>query len=257
MSNRNRSQLTTNSGICRARSKRALGFLGTSIIALGAVCFVIPSANASTVPIGNSSFEADILADGSDTNNTVMSWSSSVGAYCSPYCFGAFNPAVGHAGFPGGSVPDGNNALYMVSDTRNLPVFQVLTGSTYQANTQYTLTIAVGNPADRADTATFGFELGVVGSANTYASYGASLSTIPNGGFADRTSSSAIFAGNPDIGGTLVVRLYGPLGAGPGKPYVAFDNIRLTAALVPEPGTYALMLVGLGLVGFIAGRRRT
>ena len=34
---------------------------------------------------------------------------------------------------------------------------------------------------------------------------------------------------------------------------VGFDN--LTLAPVPEPGTYALMLAGLGAVGFIARRR--
>jgi hypothetical protein len=33
------------------------------------------------------------------------------------------------------------------------------------------------------------------------------------------------------------------------------DNLSLTA--VPEPGTYALMLAGLGVVGFLARRRKT
>jgi hypothetical protein len=39
---------------------------------------------------------------------------------------------------------------------------------------------------------------------------------------------------------------------------VGFDNLQygvLTAA-VPEPETYAMMLAGLGLIGFIAKRRR-
>ena len=37
--------------------------------------------------------------------------------------------------------------------------------------------------------------------------------------------------------------------------YMVLDNVSLAQA-VPEPETYALMLTGLGLVGF-AGRRRT
>ncbi|WP_296886038.1 PEP-CTERM sorting domain-containing protein [Thiobacillus sp.] len=37
--------------------------------------------------------------------------------------------------------------------------------------------------------------------------------------------------------------------------YAQVDNINLSVATVPEPETYALMLAGLGLVGFAARRR--
>jgi hypothetical protein len=36
----------------------------------------------------------------------------------------------------------------------------------------------------------------------------------------------------------------------------AVDRLSLTAAPVPEPETYALMLAGLGAVGYVARRRR-
>lgn len=37
---------------------------------------------------------------------------------------------------------------------------------------------------------------------------------------------------------------------------LAIDNFSLSVTAVPEPGTYALMLAGLGAVGFLARRRR-
>jgi hypothetical protein len=40
-----------------------------------------------------------------------------------------------------------------------------------------------------------------------------------------------------------------------GRGYVAVDNI-MVAAPVPEPETYAMMLAGLGLLGFAARRRK-
>ena len=35
------------------------------------------------------------------------------------------------------------------------------------------------------------------------------------------------------------------------------DNVTLAVGVVPEPGTYGLMLAGLGIVGFMARRRRS
>ena len=40
-----------------------------------------------------------------------------------------------------------------------------------------------------------------------------------------------------------------------GNPEFSIDNVTTTAA-VPEPGTYALLLAGLGAIGFVARRRR-
>ncbi len=41
-----------------------------------------------------------------------------------------------------------------------------------------------------------------------------------------------------------------------GVDTIEFDNLKYTVTPVPEPSTYALMLGGLGMVGFMAYRRR-
>ncbi|PZP35755.1 MAG: PEP-CTERM sorting domain-containing protein [Roseateles depolymerans] len=38
--------------------------------------------------------------------------------------------------------------------------------------------------------------------------------------------------------------------------FLAIDNVSLSVSAVPEPGTYAMLLAGLGAMGFIARRRR-
>jgi PEP-CTERM motif len=45
-------------------------------------------------------------------------------------------------------------------------------------------------------------------------------------------------------------------GSNSGNYAFEVDNLRYTVSPIPEPETYALMLAGLGLVGFIARRRR-
>jgi hypothetical protein len=41
-----------------------------------------------------------------------------------------------------------------------------------------------------------------------------------------------------------------------GPQALAFDNLTVNLSPVPEPSTYAMMLAGLGLIGFIAYRRK-
>jgi hypothetical protein len=54
----------------------------------------------------------------------------------------------------------------------------------------------------------------------------------------------------PNLSGTVFTFAYG--GQSPDQFYVS----AITAVPVPEPGTYAMLLAGLGAVGFVARRRR-
>jgi len=49
----------------------------------------------------------------------------------------------------------------------------------------------------------------------------------------------------------------GPIEPGLPAGLVLIDDINLSVTAVPEPGTYALLLAGLGVVGTLARRRRT
>jgi len=50
-------------------------------------------------------------------------------------------------------------------------------------------------------------------------------------------------------GGTLILQWHDPWNVG-------VDNLSFNVNAIPEPSTYALMIAGLGLVGFVAHRRR-
>lgn len=43
---------------------------------------------------------------------------------------------------------------------------------------------------------------------------------------------------------------------GSGQSRIALDNVRVTISAVPEPESWAMLLAGLGAIGFLSGRRR-
>lgn len=57
-------------------------------------------------------------------------------------------------------------------------------------------------------------------------------------------------------GATAAFLEFSQAGGGVGNGAVLIDDVYLGVAAIPEPGTYAMLLAGLGLVGFMVRRRR-
>lgn len=188
------------------------------------------SANAAPVSIVNPSFEHQVLADGAWTSGSgqMYGWIQSTG--------GVINPTTANFSNP---VPDGNNTAWLNSSSATQTLSTALT-----ANMAYTLMVDVG---DRKDGNFPGYRVSLWAGNNLLAS---ESSLVPNDGFLTSTVNYTALAGNPFLGQALKIELHS------NGIQVNFDNVRLDVSPVPEPETYALMLAGLGLVGF-AVRRRT
>lgn len=195
--------------------------------------------------------------------------------------YGTLNPATGSPWFGGDTAPDGDNVAIMfgfgtaaTAGAGEYGIEQTL-GATLTAGMNYTLEVEVGNiAAGRAESAA-----GVVGAGaffplDGFPGYrvellanGVVIATedslvIDEGEFLTSTISFSADAGHAELGGALGIRLVNlneiPAGSPvpPGVPYdleVDFDNVRLSAAPVPAPATFALLALGLVAV---AVRRR-
>ena len=200
-----------------------------SSLMLVAASLASMSASASSVSIINPSFESQVLADGTNVVG-ITGW-------CINYiCGGVFNPSA--ASFS--SVPDGSNTAW----SNGGHIDQTLT-TVLSLNATYTLMVDVG---DRNDWNTFpGYSVALLAGNTVLAS---ESSLMPNNGWLTSTVNYTALAGNAQLGQALTIRLTS------NGTQVNFDNVRLDVSPVPEPETYALMLAGLGLVGFVARRRQ-
>jgi hapalindole H/12-epi-hapalindole U/12-epi-fischerindole U synthase len=184
-------------------------------------------------------------------------------------------PAPGSAFFPGGPAEGLRAALVYLagSDVGEAGLQQIL-ASTLQANTQYTLRAAVGNiasgvsaPGSSDGGGVFynlsgfpGYRIDLLAGSTVLASddngIGAALGDGQWGNaglaFDSRTAAAGL------IGLPLTIRLVNlALPGNAALPGIDFDDVRLTALAVPEPGTWALWLAGVALVAHRARRACT
>lgn len=228
------------------------------VTTLAAATFSIGSAYAAPVAITNHSFEAD---DVSGLNNQ---WNDNiVPTGWSEYDDGRNDAVAGnsrglayHGPGPSFFAPtlgqnDGSQSFF----TAQRDILQVL-GETLQANTTYTLTVAIG---DRAPVAGINPAAGAPGTPEVNLGYGSTggdnilltleANTQPvqvDGGWVEW--SGTFTTGATPVGEGQVLRIELTNGTNVGW----FDNVRLDASPVPEPGSLAL----LGLGGLALLRRR-
>lgn len=234
------------------------------IVALAAAVFAGTSANAANL-VTNGGFETSTY-----TSNTqfgagfggqgVTGWTGAGGNHLQFYYFGgtqATTNAVNQFGDPKGyfrpnfatlSPHDGGNFVALDGDgDYSGTISQTITGLT--AGKHYTLTfdwaasqlINRSGPTTESILVTFGTS-----------SQSTGVVSVPSEGFEGWFSQTMEFTAS----GSTQLLSFLSVGTPKGLPPIAaLDAVSLTGA-VPEASTWAMMLVGFGLVGFAARRRQ-
>lgn len=251
------------------------------LVALGTASVLAASAGAAhaqPIPIANAGFESNVVADGTfqvlvptgwqvyDPGGIVNQTSNAVGI---------IRPNVPQGYFPGGAPEGAQAALVFMGGGANGPAgLQQTLGATLAADTRYTLRVEVGNigsdfslPGSSDGGGIFynlagfpGYRIELLAGSTLLGSDSVSAGAIPEGAWRTATLvvDSTPFAAL--AGQSLLVRLVNlDIPGTPSAPAIEvdFDDVRLTAAPVPEPATVAMWLAGLALTAIGVMRRRT
>lgn len=219
------------------------------------------TAQGASVLINNHSFETPTLSDVANVNSgagtgVFNGWNFVTQAGASFEDFGIENPGGGaYTGAGGNGTPsgaDGINVAYLNQDNSGLftGIFQNV--GSLQANTEYTMTIAIGQRLDRVNgSVEFGLYNATTGATDIWAT-GTALSTATNvsttaGSFQD---FSVTFTTGATVSNDLYVAArFTETSAN--LIQASLDNVRLNA--IPEPS--AAILGGLGVLGLLRRRR--
>lgn len=247
------------------------------LIALG-LCAAL-SARAESVAIVNPGFETDIVDDGAFVvfPSGPFGWSvydPSLIINNTTDAVGIIRPNITNPYFPAGTTEGDNAALVFLGGGVNAEAgLQQTLVATLQANTRYTLAVDIGNIASGTSLAGSSGGAGVFFDLDGFPGYRLDLlaggvvigsdnnslgASIPEGEFRTASFDVVIGASHALLGQALGIRLVNLDQAGTTEApniEVDFDNVRLTAAAVPEPAASALILTGLAFAATVAFRR--
>lgn len=213
-----------------------------------ALCLIATSADAA-IQVANASFEDITLADG-DFKFAVAHWNTQMNV-------GTANPIASLFG----AVPDGQNTAFLGSGIDNGQTYGGVMRQTQAVkvagDTRYTFSVDVGRRADGIGLADFQVSLLVGGQVMALGSLGAD--DIAPGAFETLSFSFDNLA--DAVGFEIRFDTFWNPAQGSAYRQVNFDNLRLdaqplTPGAVPEPATWAMMILGFGLSGALLRQRR-